>query len=229
MKLELRKVVALIVIILLLIGLGFYLGRRSVKPCNESITTNYNIDSLTTVLVNIKSDSIEDIYLKRIDSIEQKNKRVVVKLKQYYEGEFIRIKTLPIDDQIILFKEQVFEEDCLPIKVIEKEDTIIKITPNQLIETNIMFSQMNYLFELKDTLEEQLNHSYELLWESKGVLNSKNQEITILKDISTQKDNNILDLNKTLLEQRKTTKKGIIYGSVIGGLVGIIIGGLIIK
>ena len=187
------------------------------------------IDSLTNLLVTRHELNrvLEEDYYRKLDSLETNNKREVERLKRQFQSKLTTVRELPIDSQIKYFEDYLQIDIGWSQKRVENKDTSIQISVGQLVEANQKFVELDYMYDLKDTLDSQLDSCYSLLDYSKEVLKEKNQEIDLLNQLNKEKGNYISDLNKTLLEQRKIARKQVIRSSIISGALGIIVGVLI--
>lgn len=212
-------------------GVGSYFGDTKLGNDLEELNKvhQHKIYSLSTLIVaqHELNTVLEEDYYKRLDSIETKNKKEIEKLRKQYQSKLTAVRELPIDSQIEFFEDYLQVDVGYMKKVVEKQDTSIQISSGQLVEINQKFVELDYMYDLKDTLDSQLDSCYSLLDYSKVVTKEKSQEIDLLNQVNKEKGNYISDLNKTLLEQRKTAKKRMIRNSIISGTVGIIVGVLV--
>lgn len=238
MQTESKLVKWLFIIVVSLSILLTVLFMRRCGDKNQISITEANVnklkverDSILKVTeVKMSKDSLlEKSYLKQIDSLKEKNKEAQKKLAALYNQKDNNIKQLPLDSQISYYMSQVFKDGDYPKKEVTEGDTTIKITPEQLTYTNLKFNHLNYLYDLKDTLQEQLDSCYEIIDNSKLVLRSKNTIIANLYAIQDTDTGIISGLNNMLLEQRKTSRKRIIGGTLIGIGVGILVKTILIK
>jgi len=188
------------------------------------------IDLLKNVIIQkAAADSAEKHYLQSVDSIENNKNTILIRLRKNFEKKDVAIKKLTMDQQIAFFKSEVFADGTYPLAEIKNGDSIVTVSAAQFLETNVMFNERNYLYDLKDTLDSELSKSYDLLTDSKKVISLKNQQIGSMDLLNSQNNLLIENLNKTIKEERKAKNWGIVKASVIGGLVGVGVGIFIMK
>ncbi len=202
---------------------------KSKDETQPIVNYQQKIDSLSNLLVTQRelNTVLEEDYYRKLESLETNNKREVERLKRQFQSKLTTVRELPIDSQIKYFEDYLQVDVGYVKKEVNEQDTSIQISTGQLIEINQKFVELDYMYDLKDTLDSQLDSCYSLLDYSKEVLKEKNQEIDLLNQVNKEKGNYISDLNKTLLEQRKTARKQVIRSSIISGAIGIIVGVLI--
>lgn len=175
-----------------LIVLGIIIATSYFKCQKDSQTTPNIQDSLKLAqqrAENLKlrheNDSLKN--LKRIDSIAivALNHNIEI-LEDNHTVIINQIKELPFDDGCILAQEGFI--DTTKIMKVEFDKKIRAcITPNQLTEVNIAFSDRKYLIQLNDSLDKNLN-----LMLNTDVLNNE-----IIKNLELML-NNSSDINKGL-------------------------------
>lgn len=218
--------------ILLIVIVILVISKFTTKPeIIDNTQLIKQIDSLTNVVVKQKdaADKAEKEFLNKTDSIEFEHEAKLYALRKTYSNKSNTIRNFTIDEQIGYFKKQVFEDGIYPVAEIMNSDSIVKITADQFVETNQKFNELNYLYELKDTIENELDKAYNLINESKKVIGLKNDQIKSQEMIAANQYALVKNLNYALEEERKAKKRGIVKGSIIGGLVGVGIGIFIMK
>lgn len=183
------------------------------------------IDSLTAE-INIRDKEIEK--LKR--EIEQKKTTIV------YEIE--RIKELPLDSNIVLMKSNLERlgkltepGDTLPKKVVLSEgDTTIMISPNNVVDVNIIASELDNKIEIDSLLEKQIEITSLILGGKDSIINS--QSIMIQQQDFINKIN-LESLQRSLEQEKKEkTKIAVILGGTTAvslTVTGILLGKLLSK
>ena len=223
-----NTIIAVVIGVLAALLIGMYVGNRLAK--NISYLANnklkVEVDSLTKEVghLHLVNDTIEILNNKRIDSIKLNNQKVVEKLKIDYESRKETIKNLPIDEQIVFFISKTYRDREYPKKQIVDYDTTVVITQGQLEQANLDFIEKDALYDLKDTLDSQLQVSYDQIDSTKVVVEKKNNEIKRLNDVLTKSGELITDKDNQLLEQEKTNKKKVFRTAIVSGAVGIILG-----
>ena len=218
---------------LLVIGILILLiSKFNTKPekvDNTALISEINSLKKDIIIQKKTADSAEKQYLIKVDSIKQKNDAVVIRMQKQFEKKDQEVKKFSIEKQIEFFKSEVFADGIYPVAEIKDSDSTVTVSAAQFLETNVMFNERNYLYDLKDTLDSELTKSYELINESKKVLLLKNNQIYSM-DLLNSKNNLLIEnLNKTIAAERKAKNWGIVKGSVIGGLIGVGIGIFIMK
>lgn len=216
--------------IIILMSLIILFGVFTIKRGKE-VLPDYKakVDSMNLVVSKMQDSFlvIKNSYFSKIDSIEVHNKLVTDKIRQYYLLKVDSVKSLPIDGQIRFFVSKIPGD--LPICESNGRDTTIKVTKNQFIGINGLIVECEGISERADTLSSQLNACYGMLEESKFVINKQGLILSVLDTFSHQKDSYISDLNKTLLEERKTHKNNLFRNTVVGALVGVAITLIVVK
>ena len=119
-----------------------------------------------------------------------------------------------------------YSQKTYPSKLIINKDTLIIIDTSNVIKINKTFAELDYYKEMSDTLQSQIKVANNLLTYSKSVLTSKNSEISLLNQLSIEKDKTIQLYKDNATIQRKQQIKNSVFISVLSIAVGIIIGKL---
>ena len=183
-------------------------------------------DSLKQQISSISTKNIYEQNRLRgsLDSIKSSYEREIYRITKNYIAEKKKVKELNLTQGVKLLGENIGVIDNKPaITEINGDTTVliakqhVKIINNVYVD-NFSLKQNNFLLNsTKDSL-------FVLAKSNNRLLDNKNTEISMYKRLSSTDSTNILVLNKSIVEQRKTNRKRIFNTVVTSGVTGIVIG-----
>lgn len=225
-----KLIIAFAIVYILTLQAVFIMPNKKNTALKEEIVLlEMNRDSLKQAIVAIEFQTAkkEQELKNQIQTTEINYQNQIVQIKKQYDLEKIRIKSLPLTEQVEMLAFNLQDvEDPILLQTINK-DTSLLLTIHHAENINQTYWQLNYVSELNTLCQTSRDTLNILLSKSFNIINDKDSEIKLFKTLSSVDQRIIQDLNKTITDQRKTTRKRIWRTALISTQGGILVGTLI--
>lgn len=210
----------------------FLIAFLAIKIREKNILLDYQVEQ-NQIKVKVLQDSLSKVklenekklseYKESLVELEEEYKRKIFILQSDYMKEKEKIKNLPIDKQVELLALNINKEPSPELKIIDR-DTIITLKPIHVIEINSMYLEFNYVLEKYETCQDSREELKGKIEEGLKLIEDKNKEVNLCKDIIKTKEEIILGLLEIQDNNKKETRKKVFKAVSIGGLSGLIVG-----